>query len=1504
MAAWAKRTVIIVALLALVAGLTPTASAQSVPAGKEPTVGVVPEVFRPERINRTPLGGDNPSNAEGAATGLTGLSELDGPGEVVERRTEDSRTFVTEDGAFETVLYGGAVNYQDANGDWQPIDNSLVRGASPDVALRNAAAPVEVSLPPVLGAGPVRVADDGISVAFTLQDAKGTPSPGLAKSLPRAASDAAAKASATYANALPGVDVSYTVTAEGVKEDLVLAGPDATTTFDFTVETSAGLTASETAAGGIDFVDGEGTTRAAFAAPFAYDANFESTGAQSAFTEDGVSLSIVETSPELVVRLAADPTWLAAPERVWPVVIDPMLTIGGGAADTYLSKGSPDSNYNTSIRLYVLAGSSIWRTIHAKDIAAFFDEPVTLYSATFQLWATSDTSTQVASPVGLHEMATREWNSGAATWNTRLAPGLRWASPGGDFVAQPTFVNPDVTGAPGWRSWPMTSLAQKWLDGTSLYSGVMLKYENEAAGALLPFASTSESDTSLQPRMVINWEPLEGMRAPYTAEEFDLGAAGQASVNVASGNLALAATDVGIAGTGLAGTVNRFYRSRGAYIASAGARWRMWPQSEERLYDTSVNLALARNGDVAWQGGPDGLLVFSLNANGTFTSPHGYRATLAKNGDGTYGLTFHEDATRYTFYGSGYVKDFTDRNGNTVTFAYTYDAATGEYFMASMTDTQGRVTSFERAGEWKVTKVTDPAGRTHVYAYDRADARANLASYTNPAGGVTRYDYSTTEFGLLSRVTDPNGNATTFTYDSRQRVTALTRATSTWRFDYSTPWQTKVTDPNGNATTHYFDRRGRVTKVIDALGHQRSGTYDANSNVIDRTSAMGNKSTSIFDANNNLTSSKLPTGATTALEYSDAAHKYSATKVTNPQGNASTMTYDTAGNLASVTDSMATPGRSSLTYNPNGTVSSSTDAKGAVTTYGYDAKGNRIRVSPPAPLGATTIAYDGLSRPTTVTDGKGQVTTTAYDALDRPTRVDVGGVVVTSRYDAGGRLVERVDATGTTTYVYDALNRVVEERLPGGRVNAYTYDAAGNLKSVTDATGTVSYGYNAVNLATSVVEPGGFTTTFAYDNDDNRITTTYPNGVTQRAAYDASARLTSIEGTKGTTVLSRFAYTYAASGADTGLRRSVIDKDNETTAYSYDRLDRLVQAKTTSSSGSILDDFRYAWDAVGNRTSETVRQSGLLGASDVTTKATFNAADQLILRGTVSYTYDADGNQTASSAGQALAYNGADQTTSLKRAGGTALPATYAGAGQSQRATAGTTTFTNTLLGVSAGGTTGYTRDPAGALVGIRGANRSYYLFDGLGSVVAVTNANGGVTNSYTYDPFGVTTETKATLTNVANPWRYAGQYFDTTTAMYKMGARYYQPELGRWTQPDPSGLDANAYLYVGGNPPNFIDPTGLATEFGDCFVFRYNNESGSCFGGNFFEVAGDFLNPFASAAKTCSEFVAAGTLAVQEIARQVLKRVIPLGVAAAVACVGGVTITEAIKRAVTEAAE
>jgi RHS repeat-associated protein len=58
------------------------------------------------------------------------------------------------------------------------------------------------------------------------------------------------------------------------------------------------------------------------------------------------------------------------------------------------------------------------------------------------------------------------------------------------------------------------------------------------------------------------------------------------------------------------------------------------------------------------------------------------------------------------------------------------------------------------------------------------------------------------------------------------------------------------------------------------------------------------------------------------------------------------------------------------------------------------------------------------------------------------------------------------------------------------------------------------------------------------------------------------------------------------------------------------------------------------------------------------------------------------------------------------------------------------------------------------------------------------------------------------------NPWTYATGYTDTATGYLKLGARYYDPTTGRFTQPDPAAL-YGGYAYAGGNPVNNVDPTG-----------------------------------------------------------------------------------------------
>ncbi len=97
--------------------------------------------------------------------------------------------------------------------------------------------------------------------------------------------------------------------------------------------------------------------------------------------------------------------------------------------------------------------------------------------------------------------------------------------------------------------------------------------------------------------------------------------------------------------------------------------------------------------------------------------------------------------------------------------------------------------------------------------------------------------------------------------------------------------------------------------------------------------------------------------------------------------------------------------------------------------------------------------------------------------------------------------------------------------------------------------------------------------------------------------------------------------------------------------------------------------------------------------------------------------------------------------------------------------------------------------------------------------MVKYSNGTGTILKSYEYDAFG---DEVNTSTTDANPFRYAGQYFDSETGTYYLRARYYSPALGRFTQQDAWGygnpsdpLSLNLYVYCYGNPVAFIDFNG-----------------------------------------------------------------------------------------------
>ncbi|MEW2266066.1 RHS repeat-associated core domain-containing protein [Streptomyces sp. NPDC047853] len=899
-----------------------------------------------------------------------------------------------------------------------------------------------------------------------------------------------------------------------------------------------------------------------------------------------------------------------------------------------------------------------------------------------------------------------------------------------------------------------------------------------------------------------------------------------ARVNVSNGNLMLAATDFDIAGVGQKLQLTRTYNSLEAPWGKVSQRW--WQGYERYL---QIN-----DGEVDVFDATGALLRFTARTDGGYTTPAGYSKDLKKNADGTYTLTDRKSGTKDTYNEHGTLTKVTDKNKGTITVDQHDEGAEHKGF--KLTETRsGRWIDLVKTypNQWQAK---DHTGRTAVLDLDGS---GNLAKVTDTAGKATAYEYDSSR--RVTKVTTPEGTVTLFTYDSHNRVTSMQRATEpsssghtgpTWRYDYSaaTPSDagtTIVTDPDGDETVYTHNADGEVTKVTDPLGHSRHSTYknhltqtaiDAMGTGTDGTG--GNTTTYGWDGRNNAVSQKLPMGATASVTaYQTVAGTDLPNDFTTADGRKDSFKYDANGNTMSVTTSGTAGGTREYTYNEatpkcggfEGQRCTAEDGNGKVTSFTYDDHGNLWKVKPPAPLGETTYTYDALGRVETVTDGRGIKTVYDYDNRDRVREVSSTNSTVTYTYDGDGNVKSRTDASGTTTWEYDRLNREKRRTLQNGAQAVLAYTPGGDVDFYTDPTGKTDYTWDKAGRLDHLTAPDGKKTDFDYNNNDKRTKTVYPGGTTQTVTIDKNGRPEKIKTTSGTQTFIDLTYSYTSAGKDTTKIRTRTDNLTQyKTTYTYDSQDRLTYALEADSAGARKASWLYCFDKAGNLTSRDGSKNTCPGG----TTYTYNDASQLTGKNgtTTGWSYDKLGNETA--AADTTPRTGETWTDHSQLAGITTGGKTYdlvhAGTSNAERTKLGDTWFHHTALGLAStttnGVDTGFIREPAGTLNSMTTGGKSYYyLTDATGNVLGLADNTGKRTHTYAYGPTGLprTTPTEA----VPQPYRYAGAYADPT-GLYKMGHRYYDPTLGRFTQPDPSGQETNAYLYAAGDPINNTDPNGL----------------------------------------------------------------------------------------------
>ena len=425
-------------------------------------------------------------------------------------------------------------------------------------------------------------------------------------------------------------------------------------------------------------------------------------------------------------------------------------------------------------------------------------------------------------------------------------------------------------------------------------------------------------------------------------------------------------------------------------------------------------------------------------------------------------------------------------------------------------------------------------------------------------------------------------------------------------------------------------------------------------------------------------------------------------------------------------------------------------------------------------LKTETYTYDNNGNVATVTDRKSQVTTYTYDLLNRKTKATYqDGTSTNYTYDAGNRITQVQEknsggtVTATITRTYDGLDRLTQEVTAQGTVN-YTYDNASRRATMTVVGQTqVVYPYDNANRLTNI-QQGTSNIVIGYDDADRRTSVTYPNTNSITYGYNVASELTSLTYKQGATVLGDLTYTYDLAGnrIKTGgtFARSNIPPALTTTNYNANN-QQLTFGTTTES-----------YDLNGNLA--TMTDAG------VTTTYTWNTRNQLTgiskTGFTASFTYDSFGRRTG------------------RTVNGVVINYVYDGLNPVQEKN-GATVTANLLTGL--GIDEFFTRTDG---VGVRAL-----LPDALGSTIALGDNAGTLQTQYTYEPFGVTTQTGGANTN---SYKYTGREDDGSGLMYYR-ARYYSPRLQRFVSEDPIGFlggDPNLYVYTFNTPLLLRDPYGL----------------------------------------------------------------------------------------------
>ena len=374
---------------------------------------------------------------------------------------------------------------------------------------------------------------------------------------------------------------------------------------------------------------------------------------------------------------------------------------------------------------------------------------------------------------------------------------------------------------------------------------------------------------------------------------------------------------------------------------------------------------------------------------------------------------------------------------------------------------------------------------------------SQLASVTDPLGHTTTWGY--TSNGCLSQITDALSHSITVQCNAAGQPTTITDALShTTTLSYQSYGLQSVTDALSRKTTFEVDALGRRIAAQDPMGNVTLTQYDVDDRVTQVTDALNQTTQVSYDGNGNRLSVTLPSTAV----ISD--------------------TYDTRNRPLTQTDALNQV--RSWTYDGMGDVLTHTDRKQQVTTFSYDALDRPTLVSY-ADGSTTQPSFDVGNHLTTLLDSSTGSLSWGYDGLDRITAAVTPQATISYGYDAAGRRISMTPAAqAIVNYVYDNANRLTS-LTQGSEEVQFGYDAANRRTSLILPNNiSMAYGHDVANQLTGITYLSPTNTTmgslvYGYDLDGHQNSKTGsfatdipPTPTSQNGIFDLNNRQTSYNG--------------------------------------------------------------------------------------------------------------------------------------------------------------------------------------------------------------------------------------------------------------------------------------------------------------------------------------------------------------------------------------------------------